>query len=209
VELFNRTLKEISMKSVSMIAAICIGLVAPNVFAKDDNDDKFGARLSGYNEVHFIAGNAAAVPPVAPALRGAVSTKGKGRFKAEIDDAASSISYELSYEDLEGNVTQAHIHFGQHHSVGGIVVWLCQTAGTPAPAAVTAATPICPAAGTVKGTILPSQVLAVTGQGIDAGQFDELVRAIRAGATYANVHSSLFPPGEIRGQLRERGDHKH
>jgi hypothetical protein len=53
----------------------------------------------------------------------------------------------------------------------------------------------------VTGTIVPAQVLTATGQGIDTGEFDEVVRAIRAGATYANVHSALFPPGEIRGQL--------
>jgi hypothetical protein len=57
--------------------------------------------------------------------------------------------------------------------------------------------------GTVTGTITPGQVLSAAGQGLDAGEFDELVRALRAGATYANVHSSLFPPGEIRGQIRD------
>jgi hypothetical protein len=39
-------------------------------------------------------------------------------------------------------------------------------------------------------------------QGIAAGEFAELVRAIKAGATYVNVHSSLFPTGEIRGQIK-------
>ena len=52
------------------------------------------------------------------------------------------------------------------------------------------------------GTIVAAQVLTVAGQGIDAGEFDELVAAIRAGVTYANVHSVLFPPGEIRGHIR-------
>jgi hypothetical protein len=33
-------------------------------------------------------------------------------------------------------------------------------------------------------------------------EFDELVRAIRAGVTYVNVHSETFPGGEIRGQLK-------
>lgn len=165
--------------------------------ADDDHSNqgrRLRTRLSGYEEVHFSAG-----PPAS--LRGAVSTRASGRFTATIDADESSIAYELIYADLEGDVTQAHIHFGQQHTVGGIVVWLCQTAGTPAPAAVAAVTPICPAAGTVTGTITPSQVLAVAPQGIDAGEFAELVRAIRAGTTYVNVHSSLFPPGEIRGQL--------
>jgi hypothetical protein len=89
------------------------------------------------------------------------------------------------------------------------VVWLCQTAGTPAPSAVAAYTPFCPLpGGTVTGTIVPVQVLAQTAQGIAAQDFDKVVRAIRAGAAYVNVHSTLFGPGEIRGQLRKGGGHK-
>lgn len=180
------------------LAAVTFGLSA----AADDKQDKFRTRLSGFNEVHFIAAPT-------PALRGAVSTGASGSFRAEIDDRAQAIDYELSYQGLEGTVTQAHIHFGQRHTVGGIVVWLCQTAGTPAPAAVAAVTPLCPESGTVTGTIRPNQVLAVAGQGIDPGEFAELLRAIRAGATYANVHSSLFPPGEIRGHLDGHGRGRH
>lgn len=42
-------------------------------------------------------------------------------------------------------------------------------------------------------------------QGIDPGEFGELVRAIRAGTTYANVHTVKYPGGEIRAQLERRG----
>ena len=117
------------------------------------------------------------------------------------------MAYELRYSGLEGDVTQAHIHFGQNHTVGGIVVWLCQTAAAPAPPSVAASTPTCPQQGTVTGTIGPAQLLAQDAQGIASGEFNELIRAIRAGATYANVHSSLFPPGEIRGQIGDGHDH--
>jgi hypothetical protein len=41
-----------------------------------------------------------------------------------------------------------------------------------------------------------------TGQGIAAGEFAELVRAIKAGRTYVNVHTTKYPGGEIRGQIR-------
>jgi hypothetical protein len=189
--------------AAAILAAFTVGFSAAAIADNDRNDgDRFSARLSGYNEVHFIA--------TAPALRGAISTQARGSFRAVIDDRAETIHYELSFEGLESDVTQSHIHFGQRNTVGAIVVWLCQTAGTPAPAAVSAATPQCggPRANTVTGTITPVQVLTATGQGIDAGEFDEVVRAIRAGAAYANVHSATFGPGEIRGQLRG-GDRGH
>jgi hypothetical protein len=179
------------------IAAIAVPLLAaaamPSSFARDD-DDGFRARLTGFEEVHFIPG-----PP--PALRGAISTRARGSFRAHLNKRSNQISYELRYEGLEGAVTQSHIHFGQHHTVGGITVWLCQTPTTPAPVAVAGVTPMCPQAGTVTGTISPAQVLAVVGQGIEPGEFDSLLAAMRAGVTYVNVHSTLFPPGEIRGQV--------
>jgi hypothetical protein len=45
-------------------------------------------------------------------------------------------------------------------------------------------------------------VIGPTGQGIAAGQFEEFVEALRAGIAYANVHTTGFPGGEIRGQLK-------
>jgi hypothetical protein len=187
------------MKTPAVVIALSLTLAS--VPAAQASDDGFATRLSGFNEVHFIAAPT-------PALRGAVSTPAKGSFRARINDRNDVIHYELRYEDLTGAVTQAHIHFGQQHTVGGIVVWLCQTDGTPAPAAVAALTPFCPgpSEGTVNGTITPAQVLEAVGQGLAATEFEELVDAIRAGTTYANVHSATFPPGEIRGQIE---GHRH
>ena len=182
------------MVFVSAVLSV-VALTSP---AAADDDRHVSTRLSGYNEVHFI-------PAPTPALRGAISTQARGRFEASIEGGL--IRYELSYRDLEGDVTQAHIHFGQPHTVGGIVVWLCETDAVPHPVVeLRGVTPQCPQEGTVRGTISPAQVLTATGQGLDAGEFDELVRAIRAGATYANVHSTLFPPGEIRGQIGDNQD---
>src|SRR2546428_772845 len=43
-------------------------------------------------------------------------------------------------------------------------------------------------------------------QGIAAGQMGRVIDAIRAGAAYGNVHSTMFPGGETRGQLRTARD---
>ncbi len=43
---------------------------------------------------------------------------------------------------------------------------------------------------------------SAAGQGIAAGHFAELIRALRDGVAYANVHSTKFPGGETRGQIK-------
>jgi CHRD domain len=132
----------------------------------------------------------------------AISTEGNGEFRARIDRRAEVIQYRLSYEDLEGDVLQSHIHLGQRAVNGGISAFLCSNLPSPPPG-----TPACPPSpGTVEGTIEAADVIGPVGQGIEPGAFDELVAAIRAGVTYANVHSTKWPGGEIRAQL-ERGRH--
>jgi hypothetical protein len=123
----------------------------------------------------------------------AISTTGTGSFNAVIDDASETIKFQLRYQNTAGNVTAAHIHFGQRSVNGGIVAFLCGGGGQPA----------CPASpGLVTGMITPANVQAVGSQGIAAGEWDEIVAAIRAGVGYANVHTDQHGAGEIRGQIR-------
>jgi CHRD domain len=136
----------------------------------------------------------------------AISTTGSGSFKARIDRSDQTIDYRLSYADLEGAVTQAHIHFGLRSQSGGISAFLCSNLGNGP-----AGTQACPPSpNTITGTIRPVDVIgpggpAPNGQGIEPGEFDELVAAIRAGATYANLHTTTYPAGEIRAQLDDGG----
>jgi hypothetical protein len=44
-------------------------------------------------------------------------------------------------------------------------------------------------------------VVTQAGQGISAGEFAEVIRAIKAGNAYANIHSATFTGGEVRGQI--------
>ena len=151
-----------------------------------DDEVKLKAKLQGFQETP------------------AISSGASGRFSGEIDRHDTSIAYELSYSGLEGDVRQAHIHFGQRGVAGGISVYLCQTRTNLDP---TTLAPTCPQSGTVTGTLTDANVIGPAGQGIAApGEFAELVRAIRAGVSYANVHSTKFPSGEIRGQIRAHDD---
>ena len=130
----------------------------------------------------------------------AISTTGSGTFEARVNADDTAFDWTLTYDALTGSVTQAHIHFGQRSVNGGVSIWLCGTAANPGPPG----TAVCPAAGTVTGTATAADVVGPAGQGIAAGEFAEILAAIRAGKAYANVHSSLFPGGEIRGQLNSK-----
>ena len=135
-----------------------------------------------------------------------VSTAASGELRLKINDKAGMIEYDLDYENLQGTISQAHIHIAQKGVNGSIVIWLCKTAGTfPADPAVAALTPLCPgpSAGHVSGTITAANVIAAstTSQLVLAGELDEVIEAIRAGVAYGNVHTSVSPGGEIRGQL--------
>ena len=56
--------------------------------------------------------------------------------------------------------------------------------------------------GTVEGTITAANIIKAGTQGVDVGEFDEFLRALHEDAGYANVHTTAFPGGEIRGQVK-------
>lgn len=184
-----------STYTVAAAALIAIGSVIP-ALGDEGKSASLRAKLSGFNEV---------IPD-----GGAVFSDGSGRFRGRIAANQQSIGYELTYQVVETVVTagtqyvnQAHLHFGQRHTTGGIIAWLCDSDDNPSPVA---STPTCPSpGGTVKGTLTAADVVALVGQGILAGDFAALVEAVRAGAIYANVHTDAFGAGELRGQVHHRG----
>lgn len=128
-------------------------------------------------------------------------SSGQGTFTATILEGDTAINYQLSYANLAGTVTQAHIHFGKTFEQGGIVVFLCSNLPNPP-----ANTPACPVpSGTVEGTLNASNIVnSASAQGIFQGDFAKLLVAMRFGDgfTYANIHSTVCPGGEIRGQIQ-------
>jgi CHRD domain-containing protein len=168
------------------VAALSIAVVA---IAAANGDHGVREKLTGYQEV--------------PAL----STTGHGQFRLSIDRKHQEIHYVLTYGGLESPATQSHIHFENKTNPGPVIVFLCSNLGNGPPG-----TQACPAnGGTISGTIHAADVLGGgAAQGLAAGEFDELVGAIKAGATYVNVHSVNRPAGEIRAQLVRGGhDDKH
>lgn len=150
------------------------------VASADSSASVFSTRENGFHETTSIL------------------TDGSGTFTAVV--RGNTISYRETFSGLTSNATQSHIHFAQPGVNGSVVVFLCQSATNPSPIATT---PQCPAAGgTVTGTLTAADVLAVPTQNVKAGDFAGLLRIIRSGDAYANVHTTNFPAGEIRGQIR-------
>jgi hypothetical protein len=123
-----------------------------------------------------------------------VSTTGNGSFEAKLTP-----DYTLSYAGMEGNVLQAHVHFGKTAVNGGISFFLCTNLNVPTD-------DDCPQSGTVEGDIEAADVIGPVAQGIEVGNLAEIVAAMRAGHAYANVHTSKWPGGEIRAQLNDHGE---
>ncbi len=116
---------------------------------------------------------------------------GSGTFTATLSDDGTFLTYTLSYSGLTGAFA-AHIHLGAPGTTGGVSAFLCGGGGKPS----------CPSSsGTVTGTITAADVIGPTGQGLAVGNFAGLLASMRAGATYANVHTPAHPGGEIRGPI--------
>ena len=156
----------------------------------NDNGTTFATKLIGYEETPLT-----------------INSPGSGTFKATVNDDGTAISYTLSYTTLSSDITQSHIHFGRPAITGMIVLFLCTNLGN-APATVPTPQACPPGPATITGTLTAADVIARDAQNIDTGTagFAEMIKAMRAGAAYANVHTTKFPSGEIRGAIGPSDD---
>lgn len=164
-----------------LVAVALLAVAAPIAFtvrADDDDATTFRARLTGFGEV----------PPKL--------VNGQGKFTATLSEDANSISWTLTWDALSGPAQVAHIHFGQPQNVGSPVVFFCGGGTKPAP---------CPDgpghSATLTGTWTAADVVAVPSQNVTAGDFAGFLKILNAKLGYANIHTTLFPAGEIRGQV--------
>jgi hypothetical protein len=176
-------MRRVAISAVLTVTAI-FAVVMLSATSANEGTIKLHASLNGFQES----------PPKL--------TSGTGTFSATI--SGGTLTYKLTYQNLSAPAFMAHIHFGQKAVSAGVFIWLCQSATAPSP---TAGTPTCPAGGgTVTGTANAASVLKIPGQTLNAGNFDDALAIIRSGEAYVNVHTTNFPPGEIRGQISIESD---
>lgn len=172
-----------------LASVLGVGLVAESTaFASShegsvlsDNQAQFAAHLIGYNEV--------------PSLNG------QGTADLALTVASDKLTFQLTFAGLSGPPQAAHVHVGQVGVNGGVSFFFCGGGGKPS----------CPnsTSGTISGTVVPADVIGPITQGFAAGDLASVIAAIKAGVTYANMHTALFPAGEIRGQLVPATSHGH
>ena len=161
-----------------VLGAVVVNLIAAPM-AISQHTERFSAELSGANEV----------PPI--------NSSGTADFDMTIRSGV--INFSLSFADLSSPLSVAHLHFAPSKVAGGVMIFLCGGGGQPA----------CPAttSGEITGTITAANVTGPAGQGITAGDLDSALEAVRDGLSYANMHTTMFPGGEIRGNVQRGGGH--
>ena len=162
---------------------VAVPFLAMPLFADHNERHKqpereFRADLRGHNEVPLTL------------------SAGRGTLELTVNDDDTSVHFVLEYSGLLTTVGAAHIHVGQAKVNGGVTVFFCGGGGRPA----------CPQEGTVEGDFTANDVIGLATQQLELNNLPKLLTAIRAGQTYANVHTTTSPGGEIRGQIH--GDKK-
>jgi hypothetical protein len=169
---------------------VVLGLVATSValaatrdhgkFNGKNDNQQFTAHLTGLDEVPSLN---------SPAHADLTLTVGNGQ-----------LTWKLTYADFVNQPFVAHVHVGQPGVSGGVSFFFC--GGTKPACPSSASGPV-----TITGTTLPADIVGPTAQGFAAGDLNSVVKAIEAGDTYANMHTTPFPAGEIRGQLESGNGH--
>lgn len=120
---------------------------------------------------------------------GAVESLAQGQAIFRLSEDGTELYYKLIVANLN-NITMAHIHCGPVNQNGSPFVWL-----------IPRNSPVVSVNGILaEGTITDVEVEDGRCSGITT--LDDLMNLIRTGGAYVNVHTSLYPGGEIRGQIK-------
>jgi hypothetical protein len=166
--------EEPDMRRVTTLVILLAALLMTFAVSAASQPSTYVAPLSGAQEV----------PPNDSLARG------QAVFRLRAD--GSSIDYRLIVANLQ-DVTMAHIHLAAAGENGPVVAWLYPDAP-----------PAQPIPGRSSGVLATGTITETDLVGPLAGAetLQALVDEMNAGRTYVNVHTSTYPGGEIRGQIR-------
>jgi len=117
----------------------------------------------------------------------AIKTTAKGDAEFKLAKYGKELSYKLTVTDIE-NVTAAHIHQGKKGKNGPPVAGLF--AGPKKEGKFSGVL--------AEGVISEKELMgSLTGKPVDA-----LVKLIKTGDVYVNIHTDGHPDGELRGQIK-------
>ena len=119
-------------------------------------------------------------------LANGVNTGAFGDAIIQVNMGTRQISYTVRVFNLPSGVTASHIHVGAAKTAGPVVV----NFAVPATASNDFS---------FSGTVADTAFVLRPDQGIRSA--DDMFQAILGNNSYVNVHSSVNPGGEIRGQL--------
>ena len=158
------------------IAMLTMPLLARHNDEHGRPERDFRAELRGRNEVPLTLSAA------------------RGTLALTVNDTDTSVHFVLEYTGLQTTVSASHIHVGQPNVNGGVTVFFCGGGGRPA----------CPPhQATIEGDFTANDVIGLATQQLEVNNLAKVLAAIRAGKTYANVHTMTSPGGEIRGQFHD------
>lgn len=169
---------------INLLLLIILFFGLSSVSAYAANELKFKAGLSGAQEVTTPAGG--------------VVADTTGAIEVEFDSALTKAQFRLTVRNGSG-ITQAHFH--------------CASAGVNGPIVAFLFGPVDPPVDVGEGSVevdldnsdivSPETPEAIEACGVPLNNIASLAFAMRGGKIYANVHSTAFPAGVIRGQLLE------
>ena len=169
-----------------LTVVVCVGSLAILGCGGDDDDTRqLSANLTGAQEV----------PPV--------STSATGTATLRINEEQTQIDFTLIVSTALQNIREAHIHIAPTGVNGPIVLDFCTTSAVSPPGGVPLPPTCPPAPFTLTGSLTAANLRPITLQIQEVGvnTFADAVAQILNGNAYANVHTTAFGRGEIRGQL--------
>ena len=118
-------------------------------------------------------------------IPGLVSGSG-GTATISLNTVTQAVTYRVDVYNLPSGTTAAHFHVGGPGVSGPVVVNFPVTPNVSNDFAIS-------------GTATAADLVPRTAQGI--GSWDDFIQALTLGQVYVNVHSSVNPGGEVRGQV--------